>query len=642
MAQVKLTLPDGSTMEVAAGTTGLQVAEQIGPRLAKAALAAKVNTDVVDLSTAIERDADFAVLTFASPEGQEVYRHSAAHIMADAVLRLFPEAKPTIGPAIAEGFYYDFDVPEPFTDDDLTRIAAEMTKIIDADLPFERQEVAAAEARALFEARDNSYKVEMIDELQEQGEQRISLYRHGEFTDLCRGPHVPSTGKIVAFKLTSVAGAYWRGDERNPMLQRIYGTAYPKRKLLEEHLERIEEAKQRDHRKLGRELKLFSIFEQAGAGLVYYHPNGAMLRHIVTDFTTREHLKRGYQLVRTPHLLKSTIWEISGHAQQDYPMYYTHIDEQSYGIKPMNCPGHILIYNSDTRSYRDLPIRYFELGTVYRHERSGTLHGLLRVRGFTQDDAHIFCTPEQLTDELIGVIDFSRDMLSTFGFDEYEVFLAPRPDEAMGTDEMGERATQALADALEACDLPYNEAPKDGVFYGPKIDIGLRDALGRLWDGPTIQCDFNMPERFDMSCVGADGQEHRPVMVHRVVLAGIERFLGAMIENYAGNFPLWLAPVQVRILPITDRNVDYARQVAQQLRDHDMRVEVDEESATLQAKVRDAELMKIPYMLVVGDREQESGQVAVRSREEGDLGPRPLEEFVETVRVNAAMPHAAR
>ncbi len=308
----------------------------------------------------------------------------------------------------------------------------------------------------------------------------------------------------------------------------------------------------------------------------------------------------------------------------------------------MNCPGHILIYNSDPRSYRDLPIRYFELGTVYRHERSGTLHGLLRVRGFTQDDAHIFCTPEQLTDELIGVIDFSRDMLSTFGFDEYEVFLATRPDEAMGTDEMWERATQALADALEACDLPYNEAPKDGVFYGPKIDIGLRDALGRLWDGPTIQCDFNMPERFDMSYVGADGQEHRPVMVHRVVLAGIERFLGAMIENYAGNFPLWLAPVQVRILPITDRNVDYARQVAQQLRDHDMRVEVDEESATLQAKVRDAELMKIPYMLVVGDREQESGQVAVRSREEGDLGPRPLEEFVETVRVNAAMPHAAR
>ncbi len=642
MAQVKLTLPDGSTMEVAAGTTALQVAEQIGPRLAKAALAAKVNTDVVDLSTAIERDADFAVLTFESPEGQEVYRHSAAHIMADAVLRLFPEAKPTIGPAIAEGFYYDFDVHKPFTDDDLARIEAEMAKIIDADLRFERQEVSAAEARALFEARDNSYKVEMIDELEEHDEQTISLYRHGDFTDLCRGPHVPSTGKIVAFKLTSVAGAYWRGDERNPMLQRIYGTAYPERKLLEEHLERIEEAKQRDHRKLGRELKLFSIFEEAGAGLVYYHPNGAMLRQIVTDFTIREHLKRGYQLVRTPHLLKSTIWEISGHAQQNYPMYYTRIEEQSYGIKPMNCPGHILIYNSDTRSYRDLPIRYFELGTVYRHERSGVLHGLLRVRGFTQDDAHIFCTPEQLTDEIVGVIEFAQDMLTTFGFNEYKVLLATRPDNAMGSDEMWQHGIDALGAALDQCNMDYQIAPKDGAFYGPKIDIALKDALGRLWDGPTIQCDFNMPERFDMSYVGADGQEHRPVMLHRVVLAGIERFLGALIENCAGNFPTWLAPVQVRILPITDRNVPYADEIAEQLREEDLRVEVDRESATLQAKIRGAELMKIPYMLVVGDREEQSGQVAVRSREEGDLGPRSLEEFLEHARVEAAMPHAAR
>ncbi len=641
MAQITVTLPDGSTIQVPTGTTAGQVAKEIGPGLARDAVAAQINDQIVDLSTPIDSDAELTILTVDSPEGLEIYRHSAAHIMADAVVCLFPDAKPTIGPSIADGFYYDFDVDEAFTQDDLVRIEAEMESIIEADLPFERREVSAADARTLFEAQDNPYKVELIDDLVEQGEETISLYQHGQFTDLCRGPHLPSTGKIVAVKLLSVAGAYWRGRETNPMLQRIYGTAYPAPKMLEEHLQRIEEAKQRDHRKLGRDLKLFSFFEEAGAGLVYYHPNGAMLRQLVTDFTIREHLRRGYQLVRTPHLIKSTIWEISGHAQQDYPMYYTDVEGQSYGIKPMNCPGHILIYNSETRSYRDLPIRYFELGTVYRHERSGVLHGLLRVRGFTQDDAHIFCTPEQLTDEIIGVIDFSQDMLSTFGFDEYEIFLATRPDKAIGTAEMWEQATQALADALEQCELDYQVVPKDGAFYGPKIDIALKDALGRLWDGPTIQCDFAMPERFDITYVGTDGQEHRPVMIHRVVLAGIERFLGAMIENYAGNFPMWLAPVQVRVLPITDRNVDYARQVAQELRDHDMRVEIDEASATLQAKIRDAELMKIPHMLVVGDREQESGQVAVRSREDGDLGPRPLDEFIEQVRAEAALPHTS-
>ncbi len=640
MADATLTLPDGSTMQVPAGTTAYEVAKQIGPALARDALAATINGRMLDLSAPIDSAGDFAVLTFDSPEGCDVYRHSTAHIMADAVVRLFPQAKPTIGPPIADGFYYDFHVDRPFTDDDLERIGAEMTKIIAADLPFQRKEVSAQEARALFEAAGNPFKVELIDELVEQGEEVISLYEHGQFTDLCRGPHLPSTGRIKAFKLLSVAGAYWRGDESRPMLQRIYATAYPDPKLLEEHLQRLEEAKQRDHRKLGRELKLFSIFEEAGAGLVYYHPNGAMLRQLVTDFAVQEHLKRGYQLVRTPHLIKSTVWEISGHTQQNYPMYYTDVEGQSYGIKPMNCPGHLLIYNSETRSYRALPIRYFELGTVYRHERSGVLHGLLRVRGFTQDDAHIFCTPEQLADEIIGVIKFSQDMLSTFGFDEYEVFLATRPDNAMGTDEMWNQSTQALADALEQCGLPYTEAPKDGVFYGPKIDIALKDALGRLWDGPTIQCDFNMPERFDLTYVGSDGQEHRPVMIHRVVLAGIERFLGALIENCAGDFPLWLAPVQIRVLPITDRNIAYGREVADRLRTEGMRVEVDEAAATLQAKIRDAELMKIPYMLIVGDREEDSGQVAVRSREQGDLGPRPLEEFIEDVRAEAAIPQA--
>ncbi len=641
MAQITIMLPDESTMQVAAGTTAAEIAEEIGPGLARDAVAARINGQTVDLSTPIDSDTELTILTVDSTEGLRIYRHSAAHIMADAVVRLFPEAKPTIGPAIEDGFYYDFAVDEPLSEDDLARIEAEMEQIITADLPFTRQEVSPAKARTDFEQLDNPYKVELIDELVEEGEQKISLYQHGDFVDLCRGPHLPATGKITAFKLLSVAGAYWRGDESNPMLQRIYGTAYPDQKMLEEHLKRIDEAKTRDHRKLGRELKLFSFFEEAGAGLVYYHPNGAMLRQLVTDFTIKEHLKRGYQLVRTPHLIKSTIWETSGHAQQDYPMYYTDIEGQSYGIKPMNCPGHILIYNSETRSYRDLPIRYFELGTVYRHERSGVLHGLLRVRGFTQDDAHIFCTPEQLTDEIIGVIKFAQDMLSTFGFEEYEVLLATKPDKAMGSDEMWEQSTQALAGALEQCGLPYHEAPKEGIFYGPKIDIALKDALGRLWDGPTIQCDFNMPERFDITYVGPDGQEHRPVMVHRVVLAGIERFLGALIENCAGNFPLWLAPVQIRVLPITDRNVPYADEIAEQLREEDLRVEVDGESATLQAKIRDAELMKIPYMLVVGDREQESGQVAVRSREEGDLGPRPFEQFLQVIRTEAAMPHTS-
>jgi len=638
MAEITITLPDESTMQVAAGTTAAEIAEEIGPGLARDAVAAQVNGQTVDLSTVLDSGARLAIITIDSPAGLDIYRHSAAHIMADAVVRLFPEAKPTIGPAIADGLYYDFAVDEPFTEDDLVRIEAEMANIIAADLPFIRKEVSPAEARTHFEQMDNEYKVELIDELVEEGEQRISLYQHGDFVDLCQGPHLPSTGKITAFKLLSVAGAYWRGDESNPMLQRIYGTAYPDKKMLEEHLKRIDEAKTRDHRKLGRELKLFSFFEEAGAGLVYYHPNGAMLRQLVTDFTTKEHLKRGYELVRTPHLIKSTIWETSGHAQQDYPMYYTDIEGQSYGIKPMNCPGHILIYNSETRSYRDLPIRYFELGTVYRHERSGVLHGLLRVRGFTQDDAHIFCTNEQLTDEIVGVLDFARDMLTTFGFHEYEVLLATKPDKAMGSDEMWQHGIDALAAALDQCNMDYQIAPKDGAFYGPKIDIAIKDALGRLWDGPTIQCDFNMPERFDITYVGSDGQEHRPVMLHRVVLAGIERFLGALIENCAGNFPLWLAPVQVRILPITDRNVPYADEIAKQLREKDLRVEVDRESATLQAKIRDAELMKIPYMLVVGDREQESGQVAVRSREEGDLGPQPFAEFLKVIRTEAEIP----
>ncbi len=652
MSELTLVLPDNSEMKVPQGTTPLEVAEQIGPGLAKAALAAKVDGQITDLQKPLQQDAEFAILTFDDPEGKAVYWHSTAHVMADAVLRVFPQAKLTIGPAIEEGFYYDFHMDRPFNEEDLEQIEAEMAGIIAQDVVFTCAEMTAAQAVEYWEGRDNRYKVELVadivaaesdqepprgqatvDEFMDANAELfesvvVTQYTHGDFIDMCRGPHLPSTGRIKAFKLISVAGAYWRGTELNPMLQRIYGISFPDKKLLQEYLDRMEEAKRRDHRVLGRELELFTFFEEAGAGLPYYHPKGAMLRQLVTDFSVREHLKRGYQLLRTPHLIKADIWHTSGHAQQGYPMYYTDIEGQSYGIKPMNCPGHLLIYGSHTRSYRDLPIRYFELGTVYRHERSGVLHGLMRVRGFTQDDAHIFCTPQQLQDEIIGVIDFATYMLGVFGFDEYEVYLSTRPEKSVGTDEQWERGTQALIEALHAHNIEYDVDEGGGAFYGPKIDIKVKDAIGRLWQCPTIQCDFTQPERFDLTYVGEDGQEHRPVMIHRVVLAGIERFLGIIIENYGGAFPVWLAPVQVVVLPITDRNLDYAAEVVERLSAEGFRVEADTGAATLSAKIRNAELQKYPYMLVVGDREQQQGQVAVRDREAGDVGPQDLAAFI--------------
>ena len=653
MSEITITLPDGSQKQVARGTTALQVAEGIGARLAKAAVAAKFNDQVIDLSRPLQEDGSLAILTFKDAEGQDVYWHSAAHIMADAVVRLFPHAKPTIGPAIEEGFYYDFHVDRPFNDEDLERIEAEMHQIVAADEAFACHVVPAAEAKAQWEQAGNEYKVELVADIVagELGEEAprgadnirafevahaadydrvsASIYEHGSFVDLCRGPHVPSTGAIKALKLTSTSGAYWRGSENNPMLQRIYGIAFPDKKLLDEYLEKLEQAKARDHRKLGRELDLFSFHEEAGAGLPYYHPNGAMLRHLVTDFATKEHLKRGYVLLRTPHLIKSDIWYTSGHAQQGYPMYYTEIEGQSYGIKPMNCPGHILIYKTHKHSYRELPLRYFELGTVYRHERSGVLHGLLRVRGFTQDDAHIFCTPAQLNDEIIGVIDFASYMLNTFGFSEFQIYLSTRPEKSVGSDEQWEMATNALVGALNQKGLSFEVDEGGGAFYGPKIDIKVRDAIGRTWQCATIQCDFTQPERFDVTYVGEDGGEHRPVMIHRVVLAGIERFLGVIIENYGGAFPVWLSPVQARVLPITDKQLDYGAEVAKKLRDAGYRVELDQSNATLGAKIRDAEMQKLPYSLIVGAKEAEAGTVAVRHREEGDLGPQSLEAFME-------------
>ena len=625
MALLQLRLPDGSLLEVDEGTTALRVAEIIGKRLARDAVVASLDGELLDLTRPLCRSGEFQILTFDDPKGAEVYWHSTSHVLAAAVVKLFPHAKPTIGPAIEEGFYYDFHVDRPFNDDDLRQIEAKMLEIISADEPFVREELPRVEARRLFETIGNQYKVELIDEIEDEV---VSVYRTGDFVDLCRGPHLPSSGRIKHFKLLTTAGAYWRGDETKPMLQRIYGISFPTREQLDAYLQRLQEAERRDHRKLGRDLDLFSFFEEAGAGLVYYHPNGAILRQLICDFSVREHLRRGYKLLSTPHLVKADIWEISGHIQKGYPMYFTDIEGQRYGIKPMNCPGHILIYKSRTRSYRDLPLRFFELGTVYRHERSGVLHGLLRVRGFTQDDAHIVCTRDQLTDEIIGVLEFARYMLATFGFHDYDIFLSTRPEQFLGTEEIWDHAEAALVEALEKVGLAYQVDPGEGVFYGPKIDVKLRDALGRKWQGPTIQCDFNLPERFDMTYVGPDGKLHRPAMIHRVVLAGIERFLGAYIEHCAGEFPVWLAPVQVRVLPIADRHLDYAHHVLDQLRARDFRAEVDDSAATLNHKIRDAELKKIPYMLVVGDREQNTGAVAPRSRDEGDLGPMPLEVFL--------------
>jgi threonyl-tRNA synthetase len=653
--RITVTLPDGSEMEVAEGTTSLEVAEKIGPGLARDALAAEVNGEVTDLTRPLDEDCTLSIFTWDDDEGRDVYWHSTAHVMADAVMRVFPDARPTIGPAVEDGFYYDFEVDEPFTDEDLERIEEEMQAIIDADYGFSCETMPAAESAEYWEQQDNIYKVELAsdvvaaeidkdaprghDAIQEFADAHsthfdaveVSHYTHGEFTDLCRGPHLPSTGRIGAFKLTSVAGAYWRGSERNQMLQRIYGISFPKQKQLQEHIDRLEEAKKRDHRVLGRELELFTFFEEAGAGFPYYLPKGATLRQIVTDFSIEEHRRRGYEILRTPHLIKSDVWHTSGHAQQEYPMYYTEIEEQEYGIKPMNCPGHLLIYKTKTRSYRDLPLRFFELGTVYRHERSGVLHGLMRVRGFTQDDAHIFCTPEQLQDEIIGVIEFAGDMLEVFGFDEYDFYLSTRPEKYVGSDEQWERATEALEEAMDHEGLDYEIDEGGGAFYGPKIDVKVRDAIGREWQCATIQCDFTQPERFDITYVGEDGEEHRPVMIHRVVLAGIERFLGIVIENYAGAFPLWLAPLQVIILPIADRHDEYASDVADRLRQEGFRVEVDTDTSTLGAKIRNAEMQKYPYMLIVGDNEEESGQVSVRDREEGDLGPHDLDSFIETL-----------
>ena len=559
-------------------------------------------------------------------------RHSAAHVMAEAVTRLFPDAKLGIGPAIEDGFYYDFDLPRPLTPDDLTRIAELMTESIKARHPFEREEVSRERALELF--ADQPYKQELIRELPE-GEP-ISVYRHDGFMDLCRGPHVEHTGKLRWDSLTllNTAGAYWRGDEHRPMLQRIYGTIWPSKQELKAHLDRLEELERRDHRRLGRELDLFSLHEEAGAGLVYWHPKGARIRGIVEDFWRQRHREGDYEVLYTPHIGRSWLWETSGHLDFYKEGMYApmDIDGQDYYIKPMNCPFHIEIYKSRRWSYRDLPLRWAELGTVYRFEKEGVRHGLLRVRGFTQDDAHIFCTPEQIEAEIRRTLAFALGILRRFGFTEITAFLATRPEKSVGLPARWEQATAALESALKAEGLAYARDEGGGAFYGPKIDLKIRDALGRPWQLSTIQFDFNEPERFQMSYIGEDGQEHQPYMVHRALLGSLERFFGILIEHYAGAFPLWLAPEQVRVLPLSDKQLDYARRVAGELQAGDVRVTVDEAADKLGAKIRRAQLEKIPYMLVVGGREAEAGVVAVRSRETGDQGTVPLADFVKRVR----------
>ncbi|MEW6695963.1 MAG: threonine--tRNA ligase [Bacillota bacterium] len=628
---IQITLKDGSVREYPAGTTVLEVAKSISQGLAREVLAGKANGKTVDLNYPLQEDAALELLTFNDEEGRAVYRHSSAHVLAQAVKKLFPDAKLAIGPAIQDGFYYDFDVKQPFTPDQLAKIEEEMNKIIKEDIPFQRVELSREEALEHFKKQGEIYKVELINDLPEDA--RISCYHQGDFNDLCAGPHVPSTGRLKSFKLMNIAGAYWRGSEKNKMLQRIYGTSFPKKALLDEHLFRIEEAKRRDHRKLGQELDLFSIQEE-GPGFPFFHPKGMIIRNELENFWRQEHKRRGYQEIRTPIILNRGLWEQSGHwAHYKENMYFTKIDEGDYAVKPMNCPGSILVYKTSLHSYRDFPIRWGELGLVHRHELSGALHGLMRVRCFTQDDAHIFMLPSQIKDEIIGVIDLFDYFYNTFGLN-YHVELSTRPEKSMGSDEMWENATNSLRDALEAKNVTYKVNEGDGAFYGPKIDFHLTDSLGRTWQCGTIQLDFQMPERFDLTYVGEDGQKHRPVMIHRVVFGSIERFIGILTEHFAGAFPVWLAPVQVRVMPITDKHHGYARELVKKMEAQEIRVELDARNEKINYKIREAQTQKIPYMLVIGDREMEQGAVALRQRGKGDVGAIQADEFIRMVQDN--------
>ncbi|UCH00442.1 MAG: threonine--tRNA ligase [Deltaproteobacteria bacterium] len=628
--KVTISVKGSPPVEIRAqGLNGLKALRALSMDNMERMAAIKINGEIKDLSAEINSSAELEPVYIDSQEGLQILRHSAAHVMAEAVRELFPGTKVTIGPAIKNGFYYDFDYERAFEANDLPKIEKRMAEIIEEDLPFIRNEIPHSEAIDFFRSEGEPYKVELIEELSEEA---ITMYRQGNFTDLCRGPHLPSTGKIRAFQLTHVAGAYWRGDERNAMLSRIYGVAFADRESLNAHLKNLEEARKRDHRVLGRKLDLFTIRDDVGPGMVIFHPNGAMLRRIIEEFEIKEHLKRGYELATGPQLLKTELWKKSGHFDHYREhMYFTSIEDQSYGVKPMNCLAHMLIYSSKVRSYRELPKRYFELGTVHRHERSGVLHGLIRVRQFTQDDAHILCTPEQLKVEIQNILDFVRDIMAIFGFD-YDLEISTRPKKSIGTDVDWQKATKALIDSVEEYNLPYQINQGEGAFYGPKIDVMLKDALERSWQCATIQCDFALPERFDLTYVGPDGEKHRPAMIHRVILGSIERFLGVLIEHYAGAFPLWLAPVQAIIFTITDRNIPYGEDLLETLSGAGIRAGKDFRNEKLSFKVREAQMKKIPYMLVVGDKEMETGNVTTRLRDGRNLPPMSPKEVVDRIR----------
>jgi threonyl-tRNA synthetase len=635
-ASTKITvkLPDGKPLELPEGATGAEAAAAIGPGLAKAALAIRIDGELRDLSAPLPDGAEIGILTDRDPEALDLIRHDAAHVMAEAVQELYPGTKVTIGPAIENGFYYDFEFPPgvTITDADLGPIEEAMRAHIAAGEEFSRRDVPAAEAIEIFKAEDEGYKVELIEDLiAKEGVETVSLYRNGPFEDLCRGPHGPSTGRIKAIKLNSVAGAYWRGDEKRQMLTRIYGTAFFSKKDLDAHLERVEQAKARDHRRLGPQLGLFMLREEA-PGMPFWLPNGTTLLHLIEAEVQAQLRKRGYQEIATPQVLDEELWHRSGH-WDNYrgDMYFMEVDERRFALRPMNCPGACLVFGSERHSYRELPLRLAEFGRVSRNEREGVLHGLLRVRAFTQDDAHVYCTEEQIADEVASICEAIDELYARFGFEDVRVELSTKPEKAMGTDEQWGKAEEALTEALERQGREYELNPGDGAFYGPKIDFHVTDALGRSWQCGTCQLDFQMPERFDLTYTGADDAPHRPVMIHRALLGSMERFAGILIEHYAGRFPAWLAPVQAIVLPVADRHAEYAARAATELREAGVRVTVDERSESVGKKIRDAELGRYPYMLVVGDKEEEAGAVAVRAHEEGELGQMSLKDFAARV-----------
>src|SRR5580658_5365586 len=616
METIQITLPDGSTRDVPSGTTAAQVAAQIGPRLAKDALVARADGELVDLSKPLDHSVKLSILTAKDPDAVQVFRHSAAHLLAAAVLELYPDVKLGVGPPIENGFFYEFVREQPFTPEDLEKIEAKMRELAAKDIPNERKMIPKPEALELYRKSNQEFKCELVEE--KALEPMVSFYTTGKFIDFCRGPHIPSTGRIKAFKLMNVAGAYWKGQEGNPQMQRIYGACFVEQKELDEYLHKLEEAKRRDHRKLGAELDLFSIQDEAGPGLIFWHPKGGLIRRVMEDWLRDQLTRRGYELVYTPHIMLRDLWKTSGHAG-----YYSanmfgpiEVEKADYQLKPMNCPGHVLIFKSHLRSYRELPIRLAELGTVYRYERSGVLHGLLRVRGFTQDDAHIFCMPEQIEQEVEACVEFAWEVLRVFGFDRYEVELsardATRPEDYAGTVEEWERAEGALIGTLTRMKVPFKYMPGEAVFYGPKIDVKLVDAIGRPWQLTTVQFDFNLPRRFELEYVGEDGARHQPLMVHRALWGSVERFFGVLIEHFAGAFPLWLAPVQVAVLPLSGKFEEYGKAVAQKIRESGFRVHLDDRNEKLQAKIRDAQMQKVPYMLILGGKEAEAGTVAVR------------------------------